>query len=108
MNEKCLDGSHQWEGCKCAKCGETRDHDWSKNCEKCANCEATRKDCHRVQGCQCTVCSAEVHDWTAYNKLAPMLQSRSCRRCGKEDRAVMIDPSDPNDLDAFMHVFGLK
>jgi hypothetical protein len=130
MNVKCLFSFHGWEGCKCARCGRTRDghhdwskdckkcsicgqrrdtnHDWNKDCEKCAVCDATRKDHHRVQGCQCTICGSEVHEWTALKKVGPMVMSCTCRRCGKEDRSVIIDPTDPDDLDAFIRVFGMR
>ena len=72
MNVKCGLESHEWRGCKCATCGQTRDQD---------------------------------HDWTPLKKIGPMVRSRTCQRCGKEDRSVIIDPSDPDDLDAFMRTF---
>lgn len=99
---KTRDESHTWSSCKCSECGKGRDeeHDWSKDCEKCAICGATRKDCHRLQGCKCIVCGSEIHDWTAGKKIAPIMMSRTCRRCGKEDRSVILDPSDPNSVDA--------
>jgi len=107
MNIKCTLGCHGWEGCKCRSCGKVRDedHDWSKDCEKCANCEATRKDRHHIQGCQCSICGSEFHAWGAETKIAPMIYSHSCERCGKSERSVIINPADPDDNDAFMRVF---
>jgi hypothetical protein len=89
-------------------CGKSRDqeHDWSKDCEKCANCGATRKDSHRIEGCQCSICGSQFHNWGADTKVGPMLHSHSCKRCGKSERSVIIDPRNPDDLDAFMRVFG--
>lgn len=55
----CLFG-HKWNGCKCAKCGHTRDegHDWDLCKGVCRKCGAA----HPVQ-----------HDW----------DGSKCRRCGK-------------------------
>jgi hypothetical protein len=65
MRLKCVLGFHTWHGCKCSKCGKSRDeaHDFGKNCEKCAKCGKTR---------------AEGHDWTA--------DCEKCSKCGKSRR----------------------
>ncbi len=77
MSWKCIFGFHDWRGGTCDACGKTRHqgwtedrerhsqrnqscpgpHDWSKNCEKCANCHKTR---------------AQSHDW-----------SKDCAKCAK-------------------------
>ena len=46
---------HDWDGCKCQTCGETRDtgHDWD--------------------GCICKACGKENHDWDGC----------VCKNCGK-------------------------
>jgi hypothetical protein len=43
MGDRCNMGTHNWEGCKCAKCGEMRDegHKWddgSNGTHKCETC----------------------------------------------------------------------
>jgi len=95
MNLKCLLGSHKWDGCKCAVCGETRDkgHDCSEDCEICTRCGKIYPGlpmCHK--GCgplkiwagklQCYTCGwkpTEVlilgHDW--------FHDCQKCSRCGK-------------------------
>jgi hypothetical protein len=89
---KCLFGLHQWDGCRCGRCGKTRDkgpgfvgllaaplHDWTKNCEKCARCGKERgKDHHDwSKNCQrCWRCGAErtgAHRW----------KGCKCWRCGQ-------------------------
>lgn len=72
MGIACTFGSHKWDGCKCLRCGKTRDeehawdgctctvcgktrdeeHDWSKDQEKCARCGRTRT--------VCSICGAEL------------------------------------------------
>lgn len=51
----CLFG-HKWDGCKCLKCGKTRDeeHDWS-GC-KCRRCGNRRDEAHNWKGSVCTTC----------------------------------------------------
>ena len=53
----CLFG-HQWNGCKCEKCGKTRDenHNWD-GC-KCTVCGATRNMEHAWQNGVCPRCGA--------------------------------------------------
>ena len=60
---KCLFSSHDWDGCKCRRCGKTRDeqHDWDR-C-KCKRCGEINPDMHEWVGCICTFCNAENHDW---------------------------------------------
>ena len=79
MNLKCLMSSHVWDGCKCTRCGKTRDegHDWSKDCEKCAWCGFARSDKHDwSKDCEkCTRCGSSrsgAHDW-----------SKDCEKCTK-------------------------
>jgi hypothetical protein len=79
MGLLCLVGKHHWQGCKCVACGAARDeqHDWSRNCERCARCDATRVDSHAWQGCKCEACGAtrdEQHDW-----------SKDCEKCCRCD-----------------------
>ena len=84
MKARCLLG-HQWTGCRCERCGETRDqdHDWDGcRCERCGlvrderhawelvNCRQTCRRCgrhglvsHDWQGCVCRGCGATNHAW---------------------------------------------
>lgn len=71
----CVFGSHDWNGCKCSKCGKVRDegHVWSTDCENCATCGKTRPNTHKWNGCKCTSCSKtrdNGHDW-----------SKNCEKC---------------------------
>jgi hypothetical protein len=80
MNLKCAVGLHTWSGCKCSKCGKTRDqdHDWSSDCDKCAQCGKTRTDAHRWSGCKCSKCGKtrdQDHDWSS--------DCDKCAQCGK-------------------------
>jgi len=59
MGVKCLIGFHSWNGCKCSGCGRTRnsEHDWSKNCDRCARCADLRSPSqHLWQGEHCSIC----------------------------------------------------
>jgi hypothetical protein len=81
MNLKCAIGMHEWSGCKCSTCGKTRDddHDWSKDCDKCAKCGRERAGVHSWSGCKCSTCgktSDESHDWSK--------NCDKCAKCGKE------------------------
>ena len=56
---------HKWEGCKCSKCGETRDEEHQWNGCKCIKCGNTRDKEHQfVQegGCDvvCSVCDKKT------------------------------------------------
>ena len=59
VNWKCLFG-HKWNGCKCSRCGKTRDeqHDW-EGCI-CRRCGKTR---HNWDACSCRQCGKTRHDW---------------------------------------------
>jgi len=68
---RCLFG-HKWNGCKCEKCGKTRDkqHDW-EGCI-CKKCGKPRNEQHDWDDCICKKCgkksrSESPHDW-AYIK----------------------------------------
>lgn len=75
----CLFG-HKWDGCKCAKCGKTRNegHDWDLCKGLCKRCGATQSKQHDWDLCKglCKRCGAtqfEQHDWDGCK----------CTRCGK-------------------------
>ena len=64
MGLTCKLFGHKWTGCKCERCGATRDagHFWN--------------------GCTCARCGKvrdELHDWHA----------GKCRRCGKEKELTL-------------------
>ena len=66
---------HDWDGCKCKRCGTVRNegHEWD-GC-KCKRCGETRDEQHEWAGCSCNRCGAEkAHDWDGCK----------CKRCGKE------------------------
>ena len=75
---------HKWNGCKCVKCGTTRDdgHNWlivkGKCIEKCSICGKERSVEHKWNGCRCERCGTirdEQHDWD--------LCKGKCKRCSK-------------------------
>lgn len=103
MNLKCVVGMHDWSGCKCRRCGKTRDdgHDWATDCKKCAKCGKTRSSAHAWTGCKCSRCGKtrdqdhewvgckcgkcgttrdEGHDWAA--------DCECCAKCGKTRTAT--------------------
>ena len=93
---KCSCGAtkdHNWNGCKCLRCGNTReeDHDWSKDCEKCAICGKTRDNKHAWStDCEKSKCSAcgktrdQNHHW----------QGDSCSKCGKKSNDDLLKASE--------------
>lgn len=74
------DENHSWDGCKCTKCDKTQDenHSWKKNdCNICESCGKIRTDGHIWNGCICSRCNKkrdENHSWDGCK----------CDRCGKE------------------------
>jgi len=71
----CLFG-HKWNGCKCKRCGETRDEKHNWNGCKCSICGTMRDEQHDWNGCKCSVCGTtrdEQHDFK---------NSCTCFRCG--------------------------
>jgi len=97
MSIKCLFG-HQWNGCKCEKCGKERDteHKWNgckceicgktrdeghsyktaneKCIEKCSICGKERIIEHKWNGCKCERCGEYLHHWDENGK---------CKVCGE-------------------------
>ena len=59
----CLFG-HKWNGCKCEKCGATRDegHDWDLCKGICKRCGKTQAEQHDYKGIRCTRCGAVSHE----------------------------------------------
>ena len=62
---------HKWEGCKCLKCGKTRNegHDWN-GC-KCEKCGLARDEGHIWKECKCEKCGKireGFHKWVEYDK----------------------------------------
>ena len=99
MNISCIFGFHKWAGCKCSACSKTRDegHAWTKDCEKCATCGATRQNAHKWAGCKCSSCGNvrdQDHDWAkdcercsrcgATRTSAHTWTACSCSRCGQQ------------------------
>ncbi|NLI21714.1 MAG: hypothetical protein GX418_09225 [Clostridiales bacterium] len=88
----CLFG-HKWSGCKCVKCGQTRDaeHNWATvtgKCEqRCTVCEKTRELPHQYTAVpkqdaeRCAVCGAE--------RIVPhRLENGVCVHCGATQAAL--------------------
>ena len=71
MNWRCL-LSHHWQGCRCDRCGESRNegHDW-KDC-RCRRCGSLRYSNHKWAGCVCESCGRKRHQW----------QDGVCMACG--------------------------
>ena len=81
----CLFG-HKWDGCKCTKCGKTRDegHDWDLCKGVCKICGQTRPPEHEWNGCVCARCGAtrdEGHDFVWKPEAGQCKEV--CAICGK-------------------------
>ena len=90
--------SHKWNGCKCKRCGKTRNegHDWTNlnNCiKKCTRC-GEQRETHDWDGCTCKKCG-KVQDKGHRNRfsnlnlnlnlsLAKEVVIACCASCGKE------------------------
>jgi hypothetical protein len=61
-NFACSLGFHKWDGCKCGRCGVTRNknHDWG-GC-KCNCCAAIRNEGHNWDGPKCSLCGKPSPD----------------------------------------------
>lgn len=80
MGLMCKLFSHKWTGCKCERCGETRDeqHDWDFCKGRCKRCGKTQAEQHDWKNCKCTRCGKvrdERHDWDLCKGI--------CKLCGK-------------------------
>jgi hypothetical protein len=82
---RCNETVHDWDGCTCRKCGESRGgvdesgHAWDGCvCTKCGRKRPVEHDSHAWDGCVCTKCGetkpieVEGHAW----------QGCVCQRCG--------------------------
>jgi uncharacterized protein (TIGR02145 family) len=102
MSIKCKLGFHPWGGCKCHKCGKTRNksHSWSNdnNGCKCTVCGLKRDGFyikHEWRGCKCIICSIERdehHSWHLDCTQCPICNktrneqhdwSKDCEKCSK-------------------------
>lgn len=78
MTLSCKIGIHSWNGCKCNKCGKTRENNHKWNGCRCTVCGKTRDEHHNWIGCTCSICNKtrdEQHDWTK--------DCEKCSKCGK-------------------------
>ena len=62
MNVRCAIRMHKWNGCRCKECYKTREHDWSKDCERCARCSTTRDDAHIWKSGKCGACGKSIDE----------------------------------------------
>ena len=81
MGFTCKIFGHKWNGCKCERCGTSRDerHNWN-GC-KCERCGAIRKEGHNWNGCKCEQCGAmrkEGHNYVLLDNC-----TEKCSICGK-------------------------
>ena len=94
MNFLCKTVGHSWHGCRCTRCGATRDegHDWD-GC-KCSVCARTRDQDHDWEGCKCRQCGmirSEGHDWegcickrcNTWRDAEHDLVEGVCKKCGE-------------------------
>ena len=88
MNGICKLFGHRWDGCRCSRCGLTRNegHAWVESAEQCehtcAVCGVTETVPCTWFHCRCNRCGAlrdEHHLW-----LAKTPCEQVCRVCGKE------------------------
>jgi len=99
MNLRCLFG-HQWNGCKCKRCGETRDveHNYiavnGKCIEKCSICGKQCSIEHKWNGCKCEICGDEKHHWDKKKGV--------CVNCGKIFNYEFINPCHQDVIDCIV------
>lgn len=58
---------HDWDGCKCRMCGQTRNEQHKRVGCKCARCGYSLPEWHDWGGCKCRRCGAvrnQEHDWS--------------------------------------------
>ena len=88
----CLFG-HKWNGCKCERCGITRDeqHDWDLCRGVCKRCGKTQEAQHDWHGCYCNRCHRSRHELDEHCKCRlcgcefdTPDNNCACTRCGKE------------------------
>lgn len=98
MGFMCKISGHKWNGCKCERCGETRDeqHDWDLCNGKCAKCGKTCPVQHDWKGCKCVRCGIARDREHEFEKVPGECVER-CVRCGKEKQGhtftkVQIEP----------------
>ena len=91
-NTEGLNLRHDWDGCKCKRCGVAREHDWDVCvCRRCGQTRDVPEEQHDWDVCVCKRCGKtrnvpeEQHDWDGC----------VCRRCGKR-RYV---PDEQHDWD---------
>jgi len=81
----CKLGVHKWHWCQCLECYKERDqHNWSENCEQCAQCRKTRANAHTWVGNKCAKCGIEHFPFTREDLLGmshEMLEN-DCPTCG--------------------------
>lgn len=54
---------HHWEGCRCTRCGQTRDQDHDWDFCRCRRCGLNRHEEHQWEQCVCLKCGKERHRW---------------------------------------------
>ncbi len=82
-NVLCMVFGHSWQGCKCKRCGETRNEEHSWNGCKCSVCGAVRDEGHNWNGCRCTVCDKrrdEGHIWVGPSR-GRFAEEKCCLHC---------------------------
>ena len=81
MGLSCAFGFHHWDGCKCAKCNQTK-HDWH-GC-RCENCYETKHDYKSIdcETLRCVNCGNTImvrnHSWWDQDP-----NGCKCSKCGK-------------------------
>ena len=86
----CKIAGHKWNGCRCTRCGATRDenHDWN-GC-KCRICWKVRDDGHDFDGCKCRICG-RISSWRhVWGPARDGLET--CGYCGKVRRQIRSVP----------------
>ena len=82
MSKKCFFW-HDWDGCKCNKCGAERDEGHETyNCEYCGRCGKHLPGIHDWRGCKCAKCKRVDHEWKGGS-------DGRCRKCG--ERAIELN-----------------
>ena len=117
MNIICKLFGHKWNGCRCRRCGVTREigHRFGYKNGEYHICVVCRKKMpHSLEGCVCKICGGTVHEFDRdgfcvrcgqgreigrYDGCRMVLRKKHCSRCEKETPhfSVLCDmPGDRN------------
>ena len=123
MNLLCPVGLHKWQGCKCARCGKTRDeghnwrgckrsncgktrdegHEWSKDCEKCARCGSCKHEWHPNWNVATVSYSGRRFLWVKGTAEVTTFNYHGCRctKCGRMQDHSYVEVATREEIESY-------